>query len=97
MRLLFIISRRYSLIAKRGSASRFPRLYNKQDITEINLYGVRYSRSLWNECEVFKIIFKNGEEIQFTSLLINGDRLLQKFPDHPVINNRKPFPRFESV
>lgn len=73
------------------------KLYNKQDITEINMYGVRSSRSPWRECEIFIIAFKNGEQIKFTSLLISDDKLLRKFPDHQIIDNKKFFPTVESV
>lgn len=66
--------------------------YSKLDIAEINAYGVRNSRSPWSECEVFLISFKNGEEIQFTSLLIDGDMLRNKFPGHQIINHKKFFP-----
>lgn len=68
------------------------RVYNKQDIAEINAYGAPNTRSLWRECEVFNIVFKNGEQIQFTSLLITSNKLLQKFPNHKIINNYKFFP-----
>lgn len=73
------------------------KLYNKQDIVEIDVYGVRNSRSPWRECEVFVLTFKNGEQIKFTSLLISSDKLLQKFPNHQVVNNKKSFPTVESV
>lgn len=72
-------------------------LYTKQDIAEINAYGVYYSRSLWSECEIFIITFKNGTQIQFTSLLIAGDKLRQKFPDHKIMTNKKFFPKIENV
>jgi hypothetical protein len=68
------------------------RSYSKLDVKEINAYGVRYSRSPWRECEVFLISFKNGEEIRFTSLLIDSDTLRNKFPDHQIINHKKFFP-----
>lgn len=73
------------------------RLYHKNDIAQIDAYGIRNSRSLWNECELFKITFKNGEEIRFTSLLIADTRLIYKFPDHQIVDNRKFFPRAGSV
>jgi hypothetical protein len=70
--------------------------YSKLDITEINAYGVRNSRSPWSECEVFLISFNNGEQIQFTSLLIDGNTLRNKFPDHQIINHKKFFPAVRS-
>ena len=73
------------------------KLYNKQDIVKISTYGVRNSRSLWQECEIVIITFKNGEQIKFTSLLISDSKLLQKFPDHEIINNKKLFPTVQSV
>jgi len=73
------------------------RVYNKQDIAEINVYGVRNSRSLWSECEVFDIVFKNGEHIQFTSLLLSGNKFLKKFPDHQIMDNKKFFPTVKSI
>ncbi|SMC61479.1 hypothetical protein [Pedobacter nyackensis] len=73
------------------------KLYSKLNIAEINAYGVRYSRSPWRECEVFNIIFKNGEQIRFTSLLISSNKLLQKFPDHKIIDNKRFFPTVGSV
>lgn len=80
----------YGLVANK-------KLYNKQHIAEINSYGSYYSRSLWSECEVFIINFKNGEQIRFTSLLIPGGKLRQKFPDHHITNNKKFFPTIGSV
>jgi hypothetical protein len=73
------------------------KLYDKQDIAEINVYGVRNTRSLWSECEVFNIAFKNGEQIRFTSLLITSSKLSQKFPDHKIVYNHKSFPKVESI
>lgn len=73
------------------------KIYNKQDIAEINAYGVRNSRSLWSECEVFTITFKNGEQIRFTSLLISGDKVRQKFADYQIIDNKRFFPTIKSV
>ncbi len=75
----------YGKIDKRKS-------YSKLDIAEINAYGVRYSRNPWRECEVFLISFNNGEEIRLTSLLIDGDTLRKKFPDHKVTHHQKFFP-----
>lgn len=66
--------------------------YNKLDIAEINAFGVRNSRSPWSECEVFLITFNNGEQIQFTSLLIAGETLRMKFPDHQIIDHKRFFP-----
>jgi hypothetical protein len=71
--------------------------YNKQNIAEINTYGVHYSRSLWSECEVFTINFSNGEQIKFTSLLISGSKLRMKFPDHKILSHKKFFPTVASV
>jgi hypothetical protein len=68
------------------------KLFSKLDVKEINAYGVRYSRNPWRECEVFLISFNNGEQIQFTSLLIDGDKLRNKFPDHKIIDHQKFFP-----
>ena len=73
------------------------KLYNKQDVAEINVYGVRNSRSPWLGCEVVNIIFKNGDKIQFTTLLISSSKLPQKFPDHAIVNIHKSFPTVGSV
>lgn len=70
--------------------------YSKLDIAEINAYGVHNSRSPWSECEVFLISFNNGEQIRFTSLLIDGNTLRNKFPDLQIINHRKFFPSVRS-
>lgn len=72
-------------------------VYNKQDIAEINVYGVRNRRSLWAECEIFKIAFKNGNHIQFTSLLMAGSKMSQKFPDHAIVDIYRPFPRVKGI
>jgi hypothetical protein len=72
-------------------------MYNKQEVAQIDAFGVRYSRSPWREAEVFIITFKNSEQIQFTSLLISSDKLRRKFPDHQVIYNKKFFPTVGSV
>jgi hypothetical protein len=66
--------------------------FSKLDIAKIDAYSVRNSRSLWSECEVFLISFNNGERIQLTSLLIDGETLRSKFPDHQIINQKKFFP-----
>ncbi|MCY1508115.1 hypothetical protein D9M68_424150 [compost metagenome] len=73
------------------------KVYNKQDITEINRYLTHATRSPWNDCEVFTIIFKNGQRIRFTSLLISGQKFAQKFPDHTIVYNRRFFPIVQSV
>jgi hypothetical protein len=72
-------------------------LFNKQDIAEINGYGIRYSRSPWREAEVFIITFKGGDQIQFTSLLISGNMLRRKLPNHEVKDNKKFFPTIATV
>ncbi|MBC8988325.1 hypothetical protein H9X96_21440 [Pedobacter sp. N36a] len=71
--------------------------YSKQDIVRINAYGLRYQRSLWSECEVFIITFKNGEQIKFTSLLISSGALIEKFHDRGIRNNKKFFATSGSV
>lgn len=68
------------------------KIYTKKDIIKIEAYGMYNSRSLWREAEVFVIAFSTGEEIRFSSLLVAGDVLRSKFPDHDVINNRSYFP-----
>ena len=69
------------------------KLYSKLDVKEINAYGVRSSRNPGSECEVFLISFDNGEQILLTSLLIAGETLRYKFPDHQVVDHKKFFPR----
>lgn len=73
------------------------KVYNKEDVAEINVYGVRNTKSLWSECEVFNIVFKNGDQLQFTSLLMSSNKLTQKFPDHKIVYNHKAFPTAESI
>lgn len=70
------------------------KIYNKQNVTEIIAYGVQSSRSLWNNCEVYKITFNSGEQIKFTSLLISGRKLRQKLPDQRIQDVFKFFPTF---
>ena len=69
------------------------KVYNKQDIAEIKVYGVRNNKSFWSECEVIKIVFKNGEQIQLTSLLMTSSKLSKKIPDHKINTIHKSFPR----
>ena len=71
--------------------------YSKENIAEINAFGIINSRSPWSECEVFIITFKNGEKIRFTSLIISRDKLRQKFPDHQIKDNKKFLPTVESI
>lgn len=73
------------------------KVYNKQDIAQINVYGVRNTKSLWSECEVFTITFKNGELIKFTSLLITSNKLLRKFHDQPITYHHLSFPKVSNV
>lgn len=73
------------------------KLYNKKNITEISGYGVRNSRSPWSECEIFVITFNNREQIQFTSLLISGDKLRQKFPEQKFSDHKRFFPTVARV
>ncbi|MES2829756.1 MAG: hypothetical protein V4687_16480 [Bacteroidota bacterium] len=70
--------------------------YRKQDVQSIISYGPN-KRSLWGECEVFIITFKNGEQIKFTSLLILGSTLWGKFPDHRIYRQKLFFPTYQSV
>lgn len=73
------------------------KLYYKHNIAEINSFGIPYTRTPWSECEIFFITFKNDEQIKFTSLLISGDQLRKKLPDHQIKVNKNYFPTFESV
>lgn len=56
------------------------KIYNKQNIAEVIIYGVWQSRpGFWNDCRVYKITFNDGEQLKFSSLLIEESALLRKF------------------
>lgn len=71
--------------------------YHKKDIASIISYGAKNSRGLWGDCEIFIITFKNGEQIKFSSLLIKGGTLWNKFPDHKIYHEKKFFPTYQSI
>lgn len=69
------------------------KVYDKKGISQIIAYGLPNTRSLWRECEIFIITFKDGEQIKFTSLLINGSTFREKFPENQIKEQRKAFPK----
>lgn len=69
-----------------------PMVYNKDDVDRIIVFGNRNQRNPWESAKVFQIIFKNGEQIQFTSLLISASTLRMKFEAHSFEEVNKFFP-----
>lgn len=61
-------------------------VYQKSHIELITITGRRSRRNPWANCRVFNVSFKNGDEVQFTSLLIPEVHFRNKFPDHTVEN-----------
>ena len=56
------------------------KIYNKQNIAEVVIYSAWRSRlGLWNDCQVYKITFNDGEQLKFSSLLISESALAMKF------------------
>jgi len=71
------------------------KIYRKQDIAVIERHKTDDGRRPWSECEVFIIIFKNGDKIKFTSLLILGHRLHYKFPKNQITLVERFFPTID--
>jgi hypothetical protein len=69
-----------------------PRVYKKHDVDRIIIFGNQNRRNPWESAKVFQVIFKNGEQIQFTSLLISASKLRMKFEEHPFEEVDKFFP-----
>ncbi|WP_256003976.1 hypothetical protein [Pedobacter deserti] len=73
------------------------RQYSKKDIESIKFFGNFNSRSLWQDCNVYLMTFKNGDEIRFTSLLIRRGDFSKKFPDHEIKTVIVNFPTVQSA
>ncbi len=75
--------------------------YSKEDIDRLTVYACTGgSRGpSWFSFQVYKILFKNGTEIRFTSLLISSFKARWKFGNVPVTEVRKffPFSRLEKI
>jgi hypothetical protein len=56
------------------------KIYNKADIKELVHYENRNSRNP-NMVEAFEIVFKNGESIKLTNMLIGSSDFHSKFED----------------
>ncbi len=75
--------------------------YDKDDIDRFYIYACKGGSKgpPWYGFEVYKMVFKDGTEIRFTSLLIGSLKMLFKFSDVPTTNVRKflPFSKMGKV
>ncbi len=53
--------------------------YNKQDIDHINIYRTKSSKQIWSRLNITEIVFKNGEQIKISGLII--EYAYSKIPD----------------
>lgn len=66
--------------------------YSKTDIESINQFKNPAPRNPWNDNIIYKIRFKDGEQIQFPNLLIGETDFHNKFPEHKIISNGRFLP-----
>ena len=75
--------------------------YNKDDIERFYVYACKRSTHgpPWLGFEIYKMVFKDGTEIRFTSLLIGSLKMLSKFSNVPTTDVQKflPFSKLAQV
>jgi len=71
--------------------------YNKADILEICRYYHHGSRNPWNGSQVYKLVFKDGYTLVFSSLLISQLAFAKKFPGIEIKSEHVFFPTMANV
>jgi hypothetical protein len=72
-------------------------VYNKHNVAEIHAFGTNTNRCPWNNCKIFEIVFKDGHQVRFSSLLISSSELRTKFEGYPFKDVRVFFPKFRTA
>jgi hypothetical protein len=71
--------------------------YDKADISDICRYYNHGSRNPWQGSQVYKLVFKDGTTLIFSSLLITQWAFVKKFPDVTIRSEHIYFPTMAKV